>query len=517
MSSSGVFGCSTRASTAERAGRDRPISCTGTDPDGMTMKPTVTVDIGTTRTKLGFFDQHGNQLASERQVTPNTADSWGAIYDVDTLLAIVIRFIRSLDDRHRLSVERVAIAGVGESGGLVDPDLQLRSPMILWHDHRGSAMVDRLDDNDRANVYRVTGLPANANYSLSKVAWAVAQAPHGSRDLKWLNVSEYVAAFMTGRRWAEYSLASRTMALDLRTGSWSPEMCRLAGIDVELFPELRTAAHGETVSSEFARRVALPTSVTVHVVGHDHMVGAVGAGLDRGEILNSTGTTEGLLLLRDDPSLDDYSAGAKLANGIACDASAYTLFASIPTGGSAFATLQRMLGMSASILSTCVSALSERYLSGEIDLWRIPVVVPQFRGSPPPEKSSSARGVIANLGTDASAEDIVFGCFLGLAIQFRKVLELFRTDATTIKVIGPASENRLWLHLKADVLGADLSVSKFPEVVSRGAQALASADRSCWASCEPADIPADKERHLRLQEWYEGIQPAIRSLGELSW
>ncbi|GAA1594859.1 FGGY-family carbohydrate kinase [Actinoplanes couchii] len=481
------------------------------------MKPTITIDIGTTRIKLGFFDGDGDQLASDKQPTPNTADAWGTVYDVDALLSIIVRFIRNLDPAHRDSVERIAIAGVGESGGLVGPDLALRSPMILWHDQRGAAMIEGLDRGQRTRIYKLTGLPPNANYSLSKVAWAVAHTDHALDDLRWLNVSEYVAAWMTGQRWAEYSLASRTMALDLREGVWSAEMGVLGGVRPEIFPELRRAGQGQEITPGFARETSLPAEVSVHVAGHDHMVGAVGAGLRKGEVLNSTGTTEGVLLLNDRPSLDAYSARSMLANGLACDGSAYTQFASIPTGGSAFATLQRMLGMSESMLATCVAALSERYLSGQIDLAAVPIVIPQFRGSPPPDKSASARGIIANLGNDVRAEDIVFGCFLGLAIQFAKVLELFRTDASTIKVIGPASENRLWLHLKADVLGADLSVSKFPEVVSRGAQALASGKASNWESCDPSPVHADAGRHARLQEWRESVRPAVRNLGQLSW
>jgi len=481
------------------------------------MKPTITIDIGTTRVKLGFFDAAGNQLASEKQSTPNLTDAWGAIYDIDALLAMITRFIKHLDDDYRHSVERIAIAGVGESGGLVGPDLELLSPMILWHDHRGSSFLDRLSQADRNRVYGMTGLPVNANYSLSKIAWAAEHAARDLRDAKWLNVSEFVAAHMTGRRWAEYSLASRTMALDLRSREWSPGMCSMFGVDAGLMPELRTAAQGATLSTEFAGEVRLSSSVQVHVVGHDHMVGGVGADLHKGELLNSTGTTEGLLILRDEPTLDEYSASSKLTNGISCDGTGFTLFASIPTGGSAFETLQRMLGMSASMLATCVAALSERYLSGAIDLATIPIVVPHFRGSPPPEKSSVARGMIANLSSDVSAEDIVFGTFLGLAIQFQKVLELFRADPSIIKVIGPASENPLWLQLKADLLGSDLSVSKFPEVVSRGAQALASAERSDWAACTPRVVEADARRQARLQDWYDAAQPTIHALATVSW
>jgi sugar (pentulose or hexulose) kinase len=163
--------------------------------------------------------------------------------------------------------------------------------------------------------------------------------------------------------------------------------------------------------------------------------------------------------------------------------------------------------MTADQLSGCISTLHERYIAGHVDLGSIPLVLPQFRGSPPPTKRASARGVIAGLRTDTSAEDLVLGCFLGMVLQFQDVLRLFPTQPNRIKVIGPASLNPLWLQLKADLLGTPLSVSQLNEVVSRGAQALAS-DVSCdWESCRPEDILVNDRQHARLGEWYAEIQP----------
>ncbi len=416
-----------------------------------------------------MFDAGGNPLASARHATPTEPDAWGEIYDDAALRSSIAGFIRGLDADHRARVKRIAITSVGESGGLVRPDLSLASPMILWHDHRGVQYLADLTAVERAEIYGVTGLPVNPNYGLSKVAWAIANAD-ASNGAQWLNVAEYLAAWMTGRRWSEYSLASRTMALDLAERTWSPEICAMVGLDVGVFPDLRTAADGSPITSEFAHEAGLTTDVQVHVAGHDHMVGAVGAGLRHGELLNSTGTTEGLLFLRDSPSVDAHSEQSKLSNGISCAGTDFTLFASIPTGGSAFATMQTMLGMTAARLSACIAVLHRRYLTTEMDFRDIPLVLPQFRGSPPPSKRASARGVIANLRTDTTDEEIVFGCFLGLALQFQDVFELFRTRPDRVKVIGPASGNPLWLHLKADLLGIPLSASTFPEVVSRGAQ-----------------------------------------------
>ena len=465
------------------------------------MLPTVTIDIGTTSVKLCVFDADGEPLATARHATPTRRDGWGEIYDLEMLKGVVLGFIRGLDSVVRSSVERVTVAGVGESGGLVRPDLALASPMILWHDHRGAKYLATLGDAERARVYRVTGLPVNANYGLSKAAWSVAHAGGTAAGAQWLNVAEYLAAWMTGERWSERSLASRTMALDLTSGTWSAEICSLLGLDVAVFPELRAASEGAPIAAGFAREAALDDGVAVHVAGHDHMVGAVGAGLESGELLNSTGTTEGILVLRDTPSLDEAAERSKLANGLACEDSKFTLFASIPTGGAAFATLQTMLGLNAERLSGCIEELHRRYLSGDIDLARVPLVLPQFRGSPPPTKLASARGVIAGITSDTSLEDIVFGCFLGMVMQFRDVLDLFRTPVTTVKVIGPASVNNLWLQLKADVLGTPLSVSHLREVVSSGAQALASKTSLEWQSCRPREVLVDDGRAALLSEW----------------
>lgn len=470
------------------------------------MLSTVTVDVGTTSVKLCLFDAEGALRASARQSTPTVNDAWGEVYDVDALRDAIVSFVAGLEHEARAGVRRLSITGVGESGGLVRPDVSLASPMILWHDHRGADALSALSETDRELVYSVTGLPVNANYGLSKVAWAVAHHETGG-DAQWLNIAEYLAAWLTGQRWSEYSLASRTMALDLQSGTWSPEVCALLGLDVALFPELRSAISGVPLTVDAARLLDVASEVRVHVAGHDHMVGAVGAGLQRGELLNSTGTTEGLLFLRKKPSLNQAAVRAKLANGIACSGGDYTLFASIPTGGSAFATLQGLLGLSAGQVSASLERAHESYLAGTIDYKSTPLVLPRFRGSPPPTKDARARGVIANLQSDTTADDLVLGTFLGMALQFRDVLELFPDAPTSIKVIGPASSNPLWLQLKADLLNMPLSASRFPEVVSRGAQALASGTMCAWSDSEPRDVVVNEERAARLMDWSADVRP----------
>lgn len=469
--------------------------------------PTITVDIGTTSVKLSLFDSDAAPVASLRVTTPTTRDDTGEIYDITALRAVITDFIAGLGSAIRATVERIAITGVGESGGLVAPDLTLASPMILWHDQRGQGRLAGLSAEDRTRIYEVTGLPVSGNYAISKAAWAIDSAPSSTIGTKWLNVAEYVAALMTGERWSEPSLASRTMALHLTRGEWSEEVCELFGIDTAVFPALRPASHGTPIAPRYAAEVGLPADVHVHVAGHDHMVGGVGADLQPGELLNSTGTTEGLLFLADSPDLGPRAERAKLANGLDCRGHGYTLFASIPTGGSAFETLQHLIGIDANELNRHVRRLHAKYLAGAIHPDAAPLVLPRFRGAPPPTKDTRARGLIAGLRTDSTVEELVLGCFLGMVLQFRDVLELFESPTQLIKVIGPASRNPLWQQLKADLLGVPLSASQVSEVVSLGAQALVTRTTRRWSASDPHEIVVDPDRHHQLTAWADTIRP----------
>lgn len=177
-----------------------------------------------------------------------------------------------------------------------------------------------------------------------------------------------------------------------------------------------------------------------------------------------------------------------------------------------FAFLKGFLGWSDTRLVGCIADLGDRYRRGTIDLARVPVVVPHLRGSPPPRKDASARGAIGGLGMDTDAEGLVFGCFLAMAVQMRRAIDLCDITPTEVKVIGPASANDLWLQLKADVIGRDISVSAFPEMVSRGAQVLASGAAGDWRRANPWTVATDPDRHHGLAQWCADTSESFRRL-----
>ncbi|MGK7416272.1 carbohydrate kinase, partial [Salmonella enterica] len=70
----------------------------------------------------------------------------------------------------------------------------------------------------------------------------------------------------------------------------------------------------------------------VTLAGHDHMLGARALPLQPRDVLNSTGTPEGILLLNTQPTLDAQAPRDKLAHRCYSDRPSFTLFAPLPVG-----------------------------------------------------------------------------------------------------------------------------------------------------------------------------------------
>jgi rhamnulokinase len=66
-------------------------------------------------------------------------------------------------------------------------------------------------------------------------------------SVPWLNLPEYLLAYMGGRRVAEYTMATHTGLVSVATGNWCPEVFAAVGLDPAAAPEL--VAPGTDVGS----------------------------------------------------------------------------------------------------------------------------------------------------------------------------------------------------------------------------------------------------------------------------
>lgn len=102
------------------------------------------------------------------------------------------------------------------------------------------------------------------------------------------------------------------------------------------------------------------------------MVGARALQMMPGDILNSTGTTEGILQLDTQPTLDEQAKRDKLANGCYSLANQFTLFASLPVGGFALEWLRNTFRLTDEEIAASLNRGYADYLAGTGRLMTFP-------------------------------------------------------------------------------------------------------------------------------------------------
>ncbi|GIF63613.1 xylulose kinase [Asanoa ishikariensis] len=258
------------------------------------------VDLGTTDTKAVLTRPDGETVAFARKPTTWTHKPDGRLETTGAALANdVLRALAAAVDEAEKStggpvkITGIGIAGLAESGVILDEHGNETSPVIAWFDERGMAELTAQGPAFVSEFPRRTGLPFGTQWSLPKLLWmrdAGIRLDHASR---WLNMPEYVAYALTGERVSEPSLASRTGLLDQATGRpWSEALERI-GVKAAFLPELLAA--GQRAGTVKINNHAL-NGAAVTVAGHDHPVAAIGAGATGPEdLFNSCGTAEVLL------------------------------------------------------------------------------------------------------------------------------------------------------------------------------------------------------------------------------
>lgn len=275
------------------------------------------LDLGSTAIKMLVIDDDGTEIAGAQVPTPWRVGAGGTT-DIDAadLLASVRALVDLVDaDLAPLTAEpltSLAVAGMGETGILIDESGAAAGPGFAWFDPRGLEQIAAFPRAVREEFAGRTGLPLGAQVSVAKLAWLRDQGTDLA-GLRWLDLPEFVVAALGGDIALELSLASRTGLIDQDSGAAWPAMLDALGVDDTLLPPLRGGGLSWGVASGvFGPRVA---GAALTVAGHDHLVAAQANGtLDADGYHVSLGTAEVLLRVLDAPL--GYAARQRLADAL---------------------------------------------------------------------------------------------------------------------------------------------------------------------------------------------------------
>ncbi len=260
----------------------------------------VGIDLGTTVSKALLRTATGEQLALVKARTPwRTTPDGGTEISAEAFVELAIDLLRRGYARAAadapLRISAVAVAGLAESGVLLDGAGGPRTPVIAWYDRRGTQQIDSISLRNNGfgiEFARRTGLPLDCQASVAKMLWFVGGGLELTPAHRWLSVPEYIVFRLGGELVYEPSLASRTGLLDQATGApWADGAVEL-GLPTTLLPARQPYGQGAGA----LRHAALPPGLqgaALLVGGHDHPVATIGVGATGAdELLNSTGTSD---------------------------------------------------------------------------------------------------------------------------------------------------------------------------------------------------------------------------------
>ena len=253
------------------------------------------LDIGSSGSKLTVYRDDGAKLHTGYRDYPvarnagsheiNARDIWEAVC---LLLHDAAEAVPDLS--------AVGITSFGESFVLLDENDQILLPTMLYTDPRGSVEAEELCNALGAETINdVTGVRSHPMYSLPKVLWIKKNMPEIFEKIaRILLIQDYIVYMLTGCAQIDYSLASRTMAFDIRNLRWYSELFNTVGVPESwLSKPVPSGTSAGRVRSEIARSMGLQSEMEVVSCCHDQVAAAVGAGvLKPGTATDGTGTVE---------------------------------------------------------------------------------------------------------------------------------------------------------------------------------------------------------------------------------
>src|ERR687894_92934 len=450
----------------------------------------IGADVGTTNIKVVAFDRSGRALEGASSPTPTHFPKPGrAYYDPEelwnTFRATLRQVTDKLEDPGR--VASIAVASMGEAAVPLDSGGEPTHDIIAWFDGRAGPQAERLGrvaGQDR--VFSLTGLSLQPIFGLCKLLWLKENEPDAyARTATWLNVADYMAFRLCGVAATDYSLASRTLALDLHGLRWAGELLEEVGISPNLFAPLRGGGSFlGPVTPDAASQTGLPESAGVAAGGHDHVCGALAVGVtQKGTMLNSLGTAEAIFLPLERPLTDPqvghqgYTQGAHVAGQ-------YYVFGGQYTSGASVEWFRETLGGGADYDALIDEA------EGVPPVSMGAFFLPHLRLANPPYDDPRSRGAFIGLSTDVGRGALFRAVLEGLAFDSRNSLEPLLghaggEDLRAIYAIGGGAQNRLLMRIKATVFDREITVVGVEEATSLGAAILGGIGAGIYA-----DVPA---------------------------
>lgn len=504
-------------------------------------KYVIAHDLGTSGNKATLFNEEGMLVASRvasyqtvyaagNRAEQDPSDWWKAITETTNALLQLV------------SPEE--IAGVALSGQMmgclcIDKKGNPLSPHLLYCDQRSQEEEAFLYEKmDPLHFYEITGHRISASYSIEKLMWIRKHMPEVfAKTYKMLNAKDYINFRLCGTIATDPSDASGTNAYDLNRWSWSEEIIEAAGLDISLFPEVRSSIDviGE-VTEEAAKATGLRKGTPVICGGGDGSCAGVGVGcVAPGTSYNYLGSSSWVALTVEKPVVDEQRRTMNWAHVVP---GMLHPSGTMQTAGASYNWMVQQLCLfeqeEARIRKGNVYELiDEQILKSPVGSNKL-LFLPYLMGERSPRWNVNAKGAFIGLTVGHTHGDMLRSVMEGITLNLGLIVNIFRNHVPVenMTVIGGCAKNPIWQQMMADIYQTEIKIPNYlEEATSMGAAILAGigaglfkdfsvTDRFIHIDKKISPIPANVEKYKELiavfDRTYEHLKDVYTDLSDLN-
>ena len=436
------------------------------------------LDLGTTGCKISVFKESGECIDRIYNEYPVSRTRSGHEIDANDLLAGVMDVVSKAVKKYDC-FGGIGVTSFGESFVMLDENDAPLHPIILYTDPRGQGECDELVEKigfDR--IVEITGVSPAAMYGLPKLMWLKNNKPElYNKAKRVLLIEDYIVYMLTKVAQIDYSLATRTLAFDIKNLCWSKEIFQVAGVDMNLFAKpVPTGTAAGNICDKVKAELGATNDILIVSISQDQVAAAIGSGVfDETAACDGAGTVECVT-----PVFENYDSKIMAKYGYATIPyivpGKYVCYAFTFSGGALVKWFVDNLAGKAHNEAKEQGKRVYSILEGD---WNDEptglLVLPHFAGAATPYMDPGSKGAIVGLTLATTLQELHLANMEGICYEMRLNRERLKETGVLVnglRATGGGANSAVWLQMKADILNIPVTSLNVEEAGATGSAML---------------------------------------------